>query len=114
VRARSGRKLGRVHFWSWIVKQMTMDFDSKPNRDRVFRETKPWHSGDCKRVAEYLARCGSNGATRHEIAEALAMPLSGVCGRVNTLLKHQRCYVVEGVTRPSPFGRPADVVFARV
>lgn len=99
-----------------MEKQLTIDFerdDSKPNRDRVYLATLPWHAGDCKRVLEHLRQCGQQGATRHEIADALRIPLSGVCGRVSTLLKAGKAFVVDGRVRMSPFGRPADVVFAK-
>lgn len=41
-------------------------------------------------VLSYVAACGSNGATRNEIAEGLGIALSSVCGRVNELLNVER------------------------
>lgn len=36
-------------------------------------------------VYDYLVKCGTNGATRQEIADALGMKLQTVCGRCGEL-----------------------------
>lgn len=100
--------------------QSYFDFDAKParhsrlNRDRVFDETKPQHSTAAAKVLAFVRSQGSRGATRHEIAEALSMPLSGVCGRVAELLKEEACFVVPGFVRKTRHGKNADLVFSGV
>lgn len=48
-------------------------------------------------VLDVVAAAGSDGVTRHEIADRLSIPLSSVCGRVNELLNVARAliYVAE-------------------
>lgn len=61
-----------------------------------------------RRIVEFL-ESKPTGATRHEIAAALVMPLSSVAGRVCEL-------EAEGIvrstdqTRPTPYGKTATVV----
>lgn len=59
--------------------------EGRANRNEVYETTQPRHSGDQQRIIEYLTRCGDHGATRDEIAIALAMPLTTVSGRVTEL-----------------------------
>jgi hypothetical protein len=60
-------------------------------------------------VADYVERAGRVGATRHEIAAALRMPLSGVCGRIAEL-ERAGLVVSTAATRESQFGKPATVI----
>lgn len=84
------------------------------NKARVYRDTKPTHSGARLRVLKHVQRMSSVGATREEIADALGMPLSSVCGRVNELLDPRWPDLVETTqTRPTRFGRPAVVLVAK-
>lgn len=86
---------------------------AEQNKRDVFHATKHRHSRDRTAIAELLQRLGIVGATRHELATALHMPLTTVCGRVNELKKMQS--VVEpGERRPTPAGKTAVVVVWRV
>lgn len=61
-----------------------------------------------RRIVEFLlSRPG--GATRHEIAAALGMPLSSVAGRVCEL-ETEGWVVSTEETRPTPYGKTATVV----
>lgn len=83
------------------------------NKARVHRDTKPTHSGVRLRVLKHIQRMASVGATREEIADALGMPLSSVCGRVNELMDPRWPDVVEtDQRRLTRYGKPAVVVVA--
>jgi hypothetical protein len=69
------------------------------NRNRIYRETKPTHSGKRREVLNFVVKQGSKGATRDEIAAALLLPISTVCGRVNELLNCDPPAVVETTAR---------------
>ena len=85
----------------------------KINKAQVHRATKPSHSGVRLRVLKHIQRMASVGATRDEIAEALGIPLSSVCGRVNELLDPRWPDVVEtDQRRNTRYGKPAVVVVA--
>lgn len=56
------------------------------NRNSSYHETRPKHTAQRQLVFRYIQKLDEVGATRHEIAEALGLPLSSVCGRVNELL----------------------------
>lgn len=84
------------------------------NKAQVHRDTKPNHSGQRLRVLKHVERMATVGATRDEIAEALAMPVSSVCGRVDELLDERWPDLVEtDQKRPTKFGRPAVVLVAK-
>lgn len=82
---------------------------AEQNKRDVFRATRPRHTRDRAAIAQYLQKLGRAGATRHEIALALHLPLTTVCGRVNELKKLES--VIEpGERRPTPAGKTAVVV----
>lgn len=56
------------------------------NRNANYHESKPKHGGQRAVVLKYLQKLPGVGATREAIADALAMKLSSVCGRVHELL----------------------------
>jgi DNA-binding MarR family transcriptional regulator len=82
-----------------------MSLSSINNRNQVYRGMNvtpaQW------RIVQHLERSGAS--TRHELADALAMPLSGVCGRVNEL---EMCGLVVSTaeTRETQYGKTATVV----
>lgn len=83
------------------------------NAAQVNRDTKPTHSGQRLRVLKHIERMDSVGATRDEIADALNLPISTVCGRVNELLDPRWPDVFEtDQRRPTRYGKPAVVVVA--
>lgn len=61
-----------------------------------------------RRIVDYLTSRPA-GATRHEIAAALGMPLSSVAGRVCELEAEGFVRSTEE-TRPTPYGKTATVV----
>jgi len=50
-------------------------------------------------IISCIQSAGQLGMTRHEIAEALNLPLSSVCGRVNELLNVDRPVIYISATR---------------
>lgn len=84
------------------------------NRNEVYRETLPTHSGKRAEVLRYVSKMADIGATRDEIAAALGIPLSSVCGRVNELLNCQPPAVYEtNDRRVTRSGKSAVVLRAR-
>lgn len=79
------------------------------NKREVLEQTRPKHHGDRQRIVVLLQELGDLGATRHEIADRLRLPLTTVCGRVNELKKMGE--VTEpGTRRLTPHGKTAVVV----
>src|SRR5574338_13895 len=53
----------------------------------------------------FLRACGCRGATDHEAAEHLGIPVTSVCARRNWLMQEPRRLVRDsGLTRPGPTG----------
>ncbi len=84
-----------------------MSEHSEANRNEVFRSLEELPA--VKRKICDLLEQSSNGLTRHEIAAALAMPLSSVCGRVKELEADGWVHST-GETRETQYGKPATVV----
>jgi hypothetical protein len=81
------------------------------NRNEVFRDTYPRHTGRRAEILRYIAKMADVGATRDEISEALGLPLSSVCGRVNELMNCNPPAVREtNERRMTRYGKPAVVV----
>jgi hypothetical protein len=57
----------------------------------------------------HVAGCGARGATRWEIADALAIPYTSVCAPVLDLLTSGRLRETPQ-TRPTAYGSPAAVI----
>jgi len=62
-----------------------------------------------EQIAAYVAGCGRNGATRQEIADALALPIQSVCGPVLAMLRSGRLIETDR-RRDTKNGKPAAVV----
>lgn len=60
-------------------------------------------------VENHLLMAGATGLTRHELAAKMNIPLSSVCSLVNKML-FSKTIAESGETRPSPYGRAANVV----
>jgi hypothetical protein len=76
----------------------------------------PGKGTQARRVYELIEGCGSYGATRHEIAATLRIPLSSVCARVGEKpdgLLHVGLVVEQG-ERPGPYERDGKPVMAAV
>ena len=84
-----------------------MSVHSENNRDNVFYSLE--QLPEAKRRICVLLEDSPNGLTRHEIAAALVMPLSTVCGRV-TELEESGWVVSTAETRQTQHGKPATVV----
>ena len=83
------------------------------NRNKVKRDIKPRLSGQRLRVLEFVKTRGIEGATRHEIAEGLGIPLQSVCGRVAELLDKRWPELLEtDAKRETQFKQPAVVLVA--
>jgi hypothetical protein len=75
----------------------------------AIRDMAPTKRGE---VFACVAKRGEHGATREEIAEALGMRLSSVCGRCRELVELSLLYDT-GTTRAGTSGREAVVLRAR-
>lgn len=85
------------------------------NKAQVHRDTKPLHTGQRLRILKHIEKMADCGATRDEIAEALGLPVSTVCGRVNELLDPRWPDVVEtDQRRNTRYGKPAVVLVAKI
>ena len=89
-------------------------FVSRPTSKRAAINKRPTASAQRERVYRYLAECGSYGATREEIQEALGLSGDSVRPRVKELLgwgqRPQRLAVIPGVTRVTRSGQRAEVL----
>jgi len=81
----------------------------RENKRQTRDATEPRHRGDRARVINLLAAIGARGATRHELAAQLQLPLTTVCGRVNELKKMGEV-TESGERRPTEHGKTATVV----
>jgi len=83
----------------------------RANRNEVHRVTKPTHSGQRLLILKHIERMATAGATRDEIADALNLPVSTVCGRVSELLDPRWPDVAEtNQRRLTRYGKSAVVV----
>ena len=78
-------------------------------RAEAARAAQPRQIERQEQIVEYVAGCGSAGACRHEIAEAMGWPVQSVTSPVLILLRAGRLRE-SGERRLTPFGRPAAVV----
>lgn len=79
-----------------------------PTQNAAARAIAPYTPSMRERVSAFVLSRGYDGATNEEIATALDMRLSSVCGRVNEL-KHQGELSFSGLTRKGSSGVPALV-----
>lgn len=90
--------------------------DPRPRKRRVHPNSiaavKQVNPSQEKRIADFLATRGANGATTHEIAEALEMPVQSVSPAI-THLREQGKARDSKRNRKSPHGRAASVWLAR-
>jgi predicted ArsR family transcriptional regulator len=84
-----------------------MSVHSITNRNETFWGLENLSVAKQRIMGVLIARPG--GATRHEIAEALGMPLSSVAGRVCEL-EAEGLVISTEETRPTPYGKTATVV----
>jgi len=84
-----------------------MSLQSINNRNAVYRSLEFLQPAE-RRVYEFLLT-KPTGATRHEIAAAVGMPLSSVCGRI-AKLEADGHVVSTAATRMTVWGKPATVV----
>lgn len=83
------------------------------NRNKVKRDLKPQLSGQRLRVLDYIKSRGLDGATRHEVAIGIGIPLQSVCGRVAELLDKRWPELIETAEkRETQFKQPAVVLVA--
>lgn len=61
------------------------------------------------RIESYILSRGAHGATRHEIADAMGWPLSGVCSPVKAMLRSGRL-AETGQRRLTQYGSMAAVI----
>jgi len=76
----------------------------------------PTRQTQCGKVLAYIRAQGARGATRHEAAKALDMPLASVCGRFDDLRRYGGVGVIvepEGMTRLNESGRHVQVAIAK-
>lgn len=60
-------------------------------------------------MENHLLMSGAAGMTRHQLADAMGIPLSSVCSLCRRLLDASRI-AESGDTRPSPHGQAAKVI----
>ncbi len=84
-----------------------MSEHSEANRDNVFRSLEELPAVK-RKICELLEQ-SPNGLTRHEIADALVMPLSSVCGRIKELEGDGWVHST-AETRATQYGKTATVV----
>jgi hypothetical protein len=96
-----------------IVERVSMPHaPHSPTSKAAAVQAEPRAGTDERRVLDYVAGQGSQGATRHEIAAGLHLQLATVCARVCALV--QRGYLFEtGETRLTESKRKAAVLRLR-
>lgn len=84
-----------------------MSLSSITNRNQVFHSLEGLPASQ-RRIVDFLT-LRHDGATRHEIAAALRMPLSSVCGRVSEL-ENMELVQSTDEKRETQYGKTATVV----
>ncbi len=83
--------------------------NASPTSQAAAAKVAPAMRGRRAQVLEYVRRCGSLGATRHEIAEGCGLLLQSICSVVRQLL--DAGLLCEGrETRATPTGHQAAVL----
>lgn len=90
-------------------KPVSLPHNGTPTSRAAAESCEPQAGTDRRRVLDYVAGRGSEGATRDEIAAALQLKIQTVCGRVNDLVRQGNLRASEQ-TRPTESGRAAAVL----